>query len=61
MPLNWVPPQGFSLAKILPKVNAIYNEDLQLWNREMIAGEIFPEYKYAFVFQGFLDKITQKK
>jgi len=55
------PPQGVALLEILPTLSRIANDTVsENALKEMVAGKFFPEYKYSFIFKGFLNKLTKK-
>ena len=55
------PAQGIGLLPILPMLYEISKEThSEIALNEMITGEFFPEYKYAFIFRGFTEKIMRK-
>jgi hypothetical protein len=59
---KFAPSQGLALAGIYPALERTARKGgSELALKEMMVAEIFPEYKYSFIFKGFLDKATKKR
>jgi hypothetical protein len=55
------PSQGLDFFGNYPMLSAIAREARsELSLKEMVVGEFFPEYKYAFMFKGLTEKLTGK-
>ena len=55
------PPQGLSLWQIVPTLfEASKSAHSETEFKEMIVGEFLPEYKYSFIFKGFIEKWMKK-
>lgn len=55
------PAQGIHLPNTLLKLNKYFSgERFTRTVKGMLVGELFPEYKYSFVFQGYIDQLFNK-
>lgn len=55
------PNQGLDLLRIYPVLSDIAKKThLEIALNEMVAGEFLPEYRYNFIFRGFIDKLMRK-
>jgi len=56
------PPQGLALPRLLARLRAFpQGRDYDQAVLEMAVGEVFPEFKYGFVFRGLVDKGLGRK
>jgi hypothetical protein len=59
--LKLAPPQGLHLTSVYWNLKKYFSgEQFSRAFKEMVAGELFPEYKYSFIFKGYLDQLFNK-
>lgn len=59
--LKLSPSQGLALPDLLFKLKSNFTgRKVNGVAKELLAGELFPEFKYAFVFKGYLDQLFNK-
>lgn len=55
------PSQGLAFPLIYRDFNKWFSgSEFRLAMKEMIAGELLPEYKYSFIFKGYIDQLFNK-
>ncbi len=59
--LKLAPPQGIHFPDVYRNLRTHFSgEPFERTVKEMLAGELFPEYKYSFIFKGYIDQLFNK-
>lgn len=59
--MKLAPPQGFHFPSVYFTLKEYFSgEQFARTMKEMLVGEFFPEYKYSFIFKGYIDQLFNK-